>query len=161
MRHLIILLTIALSVAISSCRSSRQSNVAYTDTASVVSSATEGTHTAGDILSLLSVSREFDLSGIKIEFFPPDSAHPDSRAAPKSVTVETAKVKDTSEQAIHEQVDVDGQKTVNLSAQSHTGLEHDTKSDADFARPADWVLAVSIIGAIIIFIVTLLIKSKK
>ena len=155
MRHLIILLTIALSVAISSCRSSRQSNVAYTDTASVVSSATEGTHTAGDILSLLSVSREFDLSGIKIEFFPPDSAHPDSRA------VETAKVKDTSEQAIHEQVDVDGQKTVNLSAQSHTGLEHDTKSDADFARPADWVLVVSIIGAIIIFIVTLLIKSKK
>lgn len=115
---------------------------------------------ADDIFSLLSASRELDLSGIKVEFFPPDSVHPDARAAPKSITIENAKAKETTEQTSHEQVTVDEQKTVNLSAQSSTDIAKDTMTDNDILRPADWVVFFSILSAIIIFLI-FLIKSRK
>lgn len=158
--RLIIILSIVLLSALCSCRSSRQTVTQYADTTSLVVDEVHDSHMADDILSLLSASRELELSGIKVEFFPPDSVHPDARAAPKSITIENAKAKETTEHTSHEQVTVDEQKTVNLSAQSSTDIAKDTRTDNDILRPADWVVFFSILSAIIIFLI-FLIKSRK
>lgn len=155
-----IFLTILLTCAICSCRSSKQSTVQYSDTTSVTAAGSVSTLLEGEILSLISDSRELDLSGIKVEFFPPDSVHPDSRAAPKSLTIETAKAKESTEQATHETAAVDEQKTVNLSAQSVASLQQDTQSDNDFLRPSDWVIFVSVLGAILIVIFSIIFTIK-
>lgn len=154
-------LTILLMSAICSCRSSRQSATEYVDTSDVVVDIAGETLTNDEILSLITASRELDLSGIKVEFFPPDSAHPSSRAAPKSIEIESAKAKESSEQSTHEQMSVDEQKTVNLSAQSSKALQQDTHSDNDLLRPADWVVFFSILGAILILSLILIIKTRK
>lgn len=155
-----IFLTILLTCAICSCRSSKQSTVQYSDTTSVTAAGSVSTLLKGEILSLISASRELDLSGIKVEFFPPDSVHPDSRAAPKSLTIETAKAKESTEQATKETAAVDEQKTVNLSAQSAASLQQDTQSDNDFLRPSDWVIFVSVLGAILIVIFSIIFTIK-
>ncbi len=155
-----IFLTILLTCAICSCRSSKQSTVQYSDTTSVTAAGSVSTLLKGEILSLISASRELDLSGIKVEFFPPDSVHPDSRAAPKSLTIETAKAKESTEQATKETAAVDEQKTVNLSAQSVASLQQYTQSDNDFLRPSDWVIFVSVLGAILIVIFSIIFTIK-
>ena len=82
MRLIVILLFLS---ALFSCRSSRQSVTDYADTTAVIIDEAVVTYSTDEILSLISSSCELDLSGITIEFFPPDSVHPDSRAAPKSI----------------------------------------------------------------------------
>lgn len=159
--RLIIILSIVLLSSLCSCRSSRQSVTDYADTSSTVVDEVIESHTTDEILSLLSASRELDLSGIKVEFFPPDSVHPDSRAAPKSLTIETAKAKESTEKSSHEQATVDKQKTVNLSAQSSAEISKDTRTDNDILRPADWVVFFSILSAIVIITLIFLIKSRK
>lgn len=157
MRLIVILLFLS---ALFSCRSSRQSVTDYADTTAVVIDEAVASYSTDEILSLISSSRELDLSGITIEFFPLDSVHPDSRAAPKSIKIENAKAKETTQQATHKQASVDEQKTVNLSAQSSTDIAKDSRTDNNFLRPADWVVFFSIILAIIISLI-LLIKSRK
>lgn len=158
MRLIVILLFLS---ALFSCRSSRQSVTDYANTTAVVISEIEATHSTDDLLSLISSSRELDLSGITVEFFPPDSVHPDSRAAPKSIKIENAKAKESTEQATHEQATVDEQKTVNLSAQSSTAVAENTRTDNDLLRPPDWVLFFSILSAIIINSLIYFIKYRK
>ncbi len=154
-------LTILLMSAICSCRSSRHSASECVDTSDVVVDSSGQSLTKDDILSIISASRELDLSGIKVEFFPPDSAHPASRAAPKSIEIESAKAKESTEQSTFEQSTVDEQKTVNLSAQSSKALQQDTHSDNDLLRPADWVVFFSILGAILILYIILILKTRK
>lgn len=158
MRLIVILLFLS---ALFSCRSSRQSVTDYADTTAVVIDEAVVTYSTDEILSLISSSRELDLSGITIEFFPPDSVHPDSRAAPKSIKIENAKAKETTQQATHEQASVDEQKTVNLSAQSTTSVAENTRTDNDILNPADWVVFFSILSAIIIISLIYLIKYRK
>lgn len=159
----VIFLIILLTSAICSCRSSKQSIVQYSDTTSVSAAGSVSTLSKDEILSLISASRELDLSGINVEFFPPDSVHPNSRAAPKSLTIENAKAKESTEQATHETAAVDEQKTVNISAQSAASLQQDTQSDNNLLRPADWVIFVSVLAAflIVVFSVIFTIKHKS
>lgn len=159
--RLIILLSIVLLSALYSCRSSRQSATDYSNTGTLETNEVLGSHASVDILSLLSTLRESELSGIKVEFFPPDSVHPDSRAAPKVITIENAKAKESTEQATHEQATVDEQKTENLSAQSVTDIETDTQTDNDFLRPSDKVIFFSILSAMLIISLIFLIKTRK
>ena len=158
MRLIVILLFLS---ALFSCRSSRQSVTDYADTTAVVIDEAVVTYSTDEILSLISSSCELDLSGITIEFFPPDSVHPDSRAAPKSIKIENAKAKETTQQATHEQASVDEQKTENLSAQSTTSVAENTRTDNDILNPADWVVFFSILSAIIIISLIYLIKYRK
>lgn len=158
MRLIVILLFLS---ALFSCRSSRQSVTDYADTTAVVIDEAVVTYSTDEILSLISSSRELDLSGITIEFFPPDSVHPDSRAAPKSIKIENAKAKETTQQATHEQASVDEQKTINLSAQSSTSVAENTRTDNDILNPADWVVFFSILSAIIIISLIYFIKFRK
>lgn len=157
----IIILSIFLLSALCSCRSSRQSVTEYADSTSVVADEVKGSVAMIDILSLISASRELDLSGIKVEFYPPDSVHPDSRAAPRSLTIENAKAKESSEQATHETAAVSEQKTVNLSAHTSSALQQDSRSDNDLLRPADWVIFFSILGVILLMTIFLIISIKR
>lgn len=154
------ILSVLLFSAICSCRSSKQSTVQYSDTSSVSATETVSTLSKDEIISLISASRELELSGIKVEFFPPDSAHPDSRAAPKSLSITAAKAKESTQQTSNETATVDEQKTVNLSARSAASLQRDTQNDTDILRPPDWMLLCSIISAIIILFLIFLIKHK-
>lgn len=160
MRLLIVLSTLLLSV-LCSCRSNRQSVVDYADSANVVVDKVDTSHSTHSLLSLISSSRELDLLGITVEFFPPDSVHPDSRAAPKSIKIENAKSRESTDQTTNEQATVDEQKTENLSAQSSSSVAEHTRTDNDLLRPPDWVISFSIISAIIIISLIFLIKSRK
>lgn len=157
----IIILSIFLLSALCSCRSSRQSVTEYADSTSVVADEVKDSVAMNDILSLISASRELDLSGIKVEFYPPDSVHPDSRAAPKTLTIENAKAKESSEQATHETAAVSEQKTVNLSAHTSSALQQDSRSNNDLLLPADWVIFFSILGVILLLTIFLIISIKR
>lgn len=157
MKHLLylILLSVLLTSAIYSCRSAKQTATEYSDTTSVSVLKYHGKLTNNDVLSLFSSTHELDLSGVRLEFFPPDSAHPDARAAPKALTIESAKAKDTSEQATQESTNVDEQKTVNLSAQSSASMQQKTRGETDIFRPPKGLclmLALLAIGFIFFFI---------
>lgn len=158
MRFIIFLLLLP---ALFSCRTSRQSVSDYSDTTSVAVGVAESSHATDDILSVITASSELELSGITVEFFPPDTVRPDSRAAPKSIKIENAKAKESTEQATHEQATVDGQKTVNLSAQSSAAASENTRTDNDFLRPSDRVIFFSILAAIIIISLICFIKYRK
>lgn len=73
MRPLILFFLALLLSGIASCRSSKQSVTEYSDTTSVVVSEVAEKLSNDDILSLIKASRELELSGITVEFFPPDS----------------------------------------------------------------------------------------
>lgn len=157
----VIFLTILLTSAICSCRSSKQSSAEYSDTTSVSAAESVSTLSKDEILSLISASRELDLSGIKIEFFRPDSIYPDSRAAPKSLTIESAKAKESTEQATHETAAVDEQKTVNLSARSSASGQQDMKRDKDIMRPPDWVIGLTGLLLLISFSVFVILYTRR
>lgn len=150
MKHLLylILLSVLLTSAIYSCRSAKQTATVYSDTTSVSVLKYHGKLTNNDVLSLFSSTHELDLSGIRLEFFPPDSAHPDARAAPKALTIESVKAKDTSEQATQESTNVDEQKTVNLSAQSSASMQQKTQSETDIFRPPKWLCFILLLLAV-------------
>lgn len=156
----LIIISLSLS-ALFSCRSSRQSVTDYADTTAVVVDEADASLSTDDILSLISSSCELDLSGITVEFFPPDSVHPDSRAAPKSIKIENAKAKESTEQTTHKQVSAAEQKTINLSTQTSTAVAENTRTDNDLLRPADWVVFFSILSAIIIISLIYFIKYRK
>lgn len=163
MKHFlhVLFLTIVLTSAICSCRSSKQSAVKYSDTTSVSVSESVSTLSTDEILSIFTASRELDLSGIKVEFFPPDSAHPDSRASPKSLTIEAASAKESTEQATKETAAVDDKKSENLSAQDSSSLQQDTQCDNDFLQRPNWVIFISIFAAILIIFLSIILKIKR
>lgn len=161
MRPLILFFLALLLSGIASCRSSKQSVTEYSDTTSVVVSEVAEKLSNDDILSLIKASRELEVSGITVEFFPPDSLRPDSRAAPKSVKIESAKAKESADVTSVAASSVDEQKTVNLSAQSTTSVAENTRTDNDILNPADWVVFFSILSAIIIISLIYLIKYRK
>ena len=150
MRPLILFFLALLLSGIASCRSSKQSVTEYSDTTSVVVSEVAEKLSNDDILSLLKASRELELSGITVEFFPPDSLRPDSRAAPKSVKIESAKAKESADVTSVAASSVDEQKTVNLSAQSSEALKQGVSKDTKFLTPSDWIVPLAFIGLIIV-----------
>lgn len=159
MRLLAIFSTILILV-LCSCRSSKRAVVNYADSASVDIDKLQNTSATDEIFSLLTSSRALDLSGVRIEFFPPDSAHPDSRAAPKSLTIDNAKVNESTRQATHEQAAVDWRQAVNLAAQSYKAVRQDTNNDTGILRPADSAIFIVLLSVIIISIF-LIIKQRK
>lgn len=159
----VILLSLLLASAICSCRSSKHSAVEYSDSTSVSTAETATTLSKDEINSIISASRELDLSGIKVEFFPPDSARPDSRAVPKSLTIETAKSKETASQTTEVKATASEQKTATLSAQSVASLQHDSQSDNSVLLPADRVLIVTVVVVALLaaFSITFALKHRR
>lgn len=149
--------------ALCSCRASRQSSVGSLASDSVMVEAVDDRLSADDFFSVISASRELRLSGIRVEFYPPDSLHPAPRAAPKAIYIESAHASDSIKQAVQEQSTAKEHSTVNLKAASDTKVESHATVNADILRPAHWLVHLSIVCAvfIIIFAITFKIRHRN
>lgn len=155
MKHLLsILMIILLTSAICSCRSSKQVAVSETVSDSTVVEHSHALAATDEILSFIDATRELDLQDISVEFFPPDSAHPDARAAPKKITVGRAQAKESTEQASKHNTSVAEQDTTSVKAASHAVTQENTKKECKVPIPL-WVTLLPIIIAIslIIFLI--------
>ena len=146
-----------LLVVLTSCHASRQSSTDYSTVSSTVIEENSSFHSTNDLLSIISTSHELNLLGIRIEFYPPDSLHPYSRAAPKSLSIDSAKAKDSTEQVTHEQTTTDEQKTENLSAQTSEQLQQDSTADSG----ALYLSSALLIPIALILFSLYLIKNSK
>ncbi len=165
------LLTILLLSAICSCRSSRESLADSADSTKVEISGRKASSFTDEILSLLNSSRELDLSGITVEFFPPvidgvawmgqDSAHPDSRAAPKSLTIDKAKAKEQSNTATHQIASTEEKDTVNVNLSQSSAKTESTRIASNIILPDDWVVFFSILVAILLFSIIIFIRIRS
>lgn len=160
MRPLILFFLALLLSGIASCRSSKQSVTEYSDTTSVVVSEVAEKLSNDDILSLIKASRELELSGITVEFFPPYSLRPYSRAAPKSVKIGSAKAKESADVTSVAASSVDEQKTVNLSAQSSEDFNQAVSNDTKILNPADWIVYLAVFISIILLIISIIFTKK-
>ena len=149
-----------LTSAIWSCRSSKQSEFDYSDTTSVVASASVSKLSNSEITALLSASKETDFKGIKIEFYPPDSAHPDARAAPKSLTIENASAKRTADIHAHKASAVDEQMDLDIKVQNSAAIQQTSQSETDLINSAAKVTCFSVLAAMLIVIISLIILIK-
>jgi len=131
------------------------------DSTAVEVSAAKESVSVDDVLSVISASTDIDLSGVTVEFFPPDTAHPCIRAAPKSLKIESARAGNDTKAARHEVATVDDKDTVNASKWQATATAQSARSDYDILRPSDWVVFSSILAVIIILFIILIIKLKR
>ena len=79
--RLVIFLSILLLFA--SCRSHKEVQREVLDTSRVEGQVQASSDSAATVLDLLRSASDIDLSGITVNFFPPDSLHPYIRAVPK------------------------------------------------------------------------------
>jgi len=124
-----------------------------------------------EILSIINSSRELDISGITVEFYPPvidgvawlgqDSAHPDIRAAPKSLSIDNAKAREQAQAATHQTAATAGEDTVNVQLRQSAAQMRTSDSATDTLRPADWVTLISILTAVIIPAIIIIIYKLR
>lgn len=108
--------------------------------------------TSDDLLSLLVSSRRFDLSGIVIDFFPPDSTTNSARASPKQIRINSASVSDSLEQFFASTNKTDSSETVNLVAQSSSSNKETSQRKSIVADTPHWVTWLAVVGlALIVF----------
>lgn len=156
-----ILLTILLACAICSCSSYRRAESEFRSTADTDLDITAERLTNDDIIRLITDTRELDLSGIRIEFYPPDSATPDSRASPRSVAIASARKKESSLQTENIHSSSCGKTTQNLTAHSSEESKQRSRSEGSLIAPSGNIILLSISGAILIMIMILILKSHK
>ena len=156
-----ILLTIILACAIYSCSAYRRAESESRSTEDSTLDITAEHLTNDDIISLITNTRELDLSGIRIEFYPPDSAKPDARASPRSVAIARARKKNSSLQAEEIHSSSCGKKTVNQTAHSSADSTQRSRSEGSLAAPSGSLILLSISGTILILIMILILKSRK
>lgn len=154
-------LSFFLMLGISSCRSSKQVEMEYSGTVDTEISEASASQSTDDILSLINSSSEFDISGITVDFFPPDPEHPDARAAPKSLTIENVKAKENTDATTHQMTSVQETDTVNVNLRQSSASTQYSRSDTDLLRPADWVIFFSIFAAVIILTILIILKLKR
>lgn len=155
-------LTILLMSAIWSCRSAKQSFSQSADSTAVVASEVKASMSAEEILSLVKSSADIHLSGITVEFFPPDTAHPDARAAPKSLKIDNAKANRKSDASTHKVAASVEKDTVNVNLSESSASAQSTRSDTKILSPTEWVfLSILPIAVIAIIIILIFIYKRK
>lgn len=132
-----------------------------TDSTYVEVAESRVSNSTDEILSLLNSSTEFNISGITIDFFPPDSAHPDARAAPKSLKIDNAKAKNETNASKHEVSTSAEKDTVNVLISKSTASAQATKSDTKILSLLDWVAWSIVPMAIILLIISIYITFIK
>ena len=105
---------------------------------------------AATVLDLLRSVSDIDLSGITVNFFPPDSLHPHIRAVPKSIHIDKAHVKESSDAATLKSTEVIDKETVNLRADTATESKQESTSDVNALSPPGYLLVISILIAIVL-----------
>lgn len=136
--RLITLLSLLLLSVLCSCRSSKQQISTSTDTVSVKISELKQNRMADELLTLFTSSRIMDLSGIKVEFFAPDSLNKNVRPAPKSLTIEKAKSKEAAENKSHSISESSITDSIKKTAQSSKATNNNFSTDTSVFRPPDF-----------------------
>ena len=80
-----------------SCRSHKAVQYEMAEVVCIDGQINTSIDSAARVLDFLRAASELELSGIAVEFFEPDSLHPEIRAVPKSVRIDKANVKEYSE----------------------------------------------------------------
>lgn len=145
----LILLTILLILTLCSCQSQRQVSSEDSDTSSLDLAILQRAYTSDDILSLLQVSREYDIKGISIEYFAPDTANPHIRAAPKTIRIDSFKGKDNTNASCHEVRNDSLDETVNLATTTESNKQRNIRSVARTFHPPDWLIYVPLLALFI------------
>lgn len=147
--------------AICSCRSTRQTVTQTADSTAVAVSEVKASISAEDVLSSLTSSTDIDLAGITVEFYPPDTAHPDVRASPKSLKIESAKAKNETAAARQEARTAVDTASINATLQQASAQSKTTHTDANILHPSDWVIIFGLLGVIAILFIILIIKQRN
>lgn len=105
---------------------------------------------AATVLDILRSASDINLSGITVNFFPPDSLHPDIRAVPKSIHIDKANVKETSDAATLKSAEVNDDENVNLRVDASTESKQESTSDVNALSPPGYVLVFSILISIVL-----------
>lgn len=161
MRPLILFFSLLLMSAMCGCRSARQSVSESVDSAKVEIKEVKSALSAEEILSLNDSSRELDLSGITVEFYPADSNIPDARPLPRLLTIENAKTKEQSKATAHQVAVSKEADTVYVALSRSSAMADSSRADYDMLRASDWVVFFSILAAIVILSIVLLFKLKR
>lgn len=153
----LILSFFALALAICSCSSSRSSSKHTHDTASVAYDGLQIRKMDRDFSAVISSGRRFELSGVSIEFFAPDSNTPPSRASPHVVSIENIKLSESEDSQVKDVTSSEDKETVNLLNQSSSDSSEDKVSDVNTLHPSRRFLIL----ALFILILTTIIKKKR
>lgn len=158
--RLITLLSLLLLSVLCSCRSAKQTVISSSDTTSVRVTELKETNMADEVRSLFASSRVMDLSGIKIEFFAPDSANNIPRASPKALSIESAKSKDTAEQ-ITSSTSVATQKdSTRVDVNSAKVSNNTSCADSNVMKPPDFSFIFWSLVVIALLLIAKVITSK-
>lgn len=146
--RLIIFFLILLLLA--SCRSHKEVQREVVEISRIEGQILASRDSAASVLDLLRSAADIDLSGITVDFFPPDTLHPDARAAPRSIHIDKAHVKEASDAVTLKSTEVVADETVNLHSDTSTELKQESKSDVNALSPPGYVLVFSILIAILL-----------
>lgn len=131
--------------AIWSCRSSTDTVTDYKDTTSIRVDKVSATSSSDDLLSLLVSSHRFDLSGIVIDFFPPDSTNCSARA-PKQIRINSASASDSLKQFLVSKSKNDSSETVNLVAESSSTNKETSQRKSIVVDTPHWAAWLAVVG---------------
>lgn len=126
---LLLAVALLLASALCSCRSDKQAVSEYADTASIACSVTSASSINGDLFAIVERCQATEISGIVVEFYPPDSTHPDVRAAPKSIAIENVKSGETLSSVARETVSCETSGSANAVAESSSSSLASSRSE--------------------------------
>lgn len=149
MRFLFIIILL-LASALSSCHAS---HTAMADTAveeEVSVHRLSGVDSLSSVISLLSTSLRLDLSGLRIDFYPPSapdsSGTPDIRAAPRSITVDHMSIADSSSAASLAATAMSASDSLSADARSRSDNHSSRTSESEALQPpARWFICSMIL----------------
>lgn len=134
----------------SSCNIQKETQVESSYTSNLDSSSQASTLSLSQIVSLLNTTTDIDITGITLEFFPPDSLHPDGRASPKKLSIDKADIKNTSESTEVATVETISAETENLHHDSSGDTKQDTHQHGTIGIPLSEKIIFGVLLLIII-----------
>lgn len=142
-----------LSLVICSCRSSSHTVADYSTSAQVDSANIVVSESHDDILYFIESARQLELEDITVEFYPPDTTMPNIRAAPRSLSIKTAKTADTKKAITHQTNDSISVETAASKSSAEESLAYETQSKKSVMRAADWLLMIgfTVGSAVVLF----------
>lgn len=149
---------ILLTCAIWSCSSSRHVESSQQNSTSYFQHSKSNASSLIAQKSKINLNQRLDISGLTIEFFPPDSAHPDARAAPKSITIKSAAANTNMADTTDISADIDLAEDCKSSRHEDNAS---SESHQQKSSPPLGPLALAAIGAALILTFSLMLRRLK
>ena len=147
-----ILLILLSPLLLLSCRSQLVTQEDTSYTSNIDSTSQLSTLSMDRILSLFSSVTDLNLSGVTVDFYPPDSAHPDARASPKSISIDKADINNTSQSTQISSSETARDETVNLHHISSGESHQDTHKSNSTGVPTSFKILLPLFLVISCFV---------